>query len=234
LTLIHGRGRLLFRETAIIPFARQERPPEARKTVTRRNLIRKIGKGRMTRQETLLLLISQALANGFEFRRWFQANISQEWPGTDEAIEILIAESRFYALVFSHEFARAFWKKGAQMSFIVPSVTYTRMNAKGEVETISRKPFTRRTIKADVWKYHLRQMVLSEDPLRYLKRFLPIHEELRPQMGGSESLPGRVKPQKTAKFLESSGQFSGTACDATGTAHVEESVNRQSHSPQRT
>jgi hypothetical protein len=142
----------------------------------------------MTRQEALLLLIGQALANGFEFRRWFQANISQEWPGVDGATEILTTEGRLYALLFSHEFARAFWKKGAQMNFLVPSATYSRMNGKGEVVVINRKPFTRRTIKADVWKYHLRQMAVCEDPMRYLKRFLPTHEELQPQPPGPASL----------------------------------------------
>ena len=142
----------------------------------------------MTRQETLFMLLSQAVANGFEFRRWYQATISMEWPGADESIELLATESRFYALVFSHEFARAFWKKGSQMSFIVPSVTYSRMNGKGEVETISRKPFTRRTIKADVWKYHLRQMALSEDPIRYLKRFLPTHEQFQSSLDGADGL----------------------------------------------
>lgn len=157
--------------------------------MTRHNVTHKTGKGRMTRQETLLMLISQAITNGFEFRRWYQANISLEWPGAEESVELLSVEGRFYALVFSHEFARAFWKKGAQMSFIVPSATYSRMNGRGEVETISRKPFTRRTIKADVWKYHLRQMALSEDPMRYLKRFLPTHEQFQPQQNEAESLP---------------------------------------------
>jgi hypothetical protein len=132
----------------------------------------------MTRKEVLLMLLNQAHANGFEFRRWYQANISAQWAGAEEAISLLSTESRFYALVFSHEFARALWKKGAQMNFIVPASTYSRIDGKGEVMTITRKPFTRRTIKADVWKYHLRQMALSEDPIRYLKRFLPTHEDL--------------------------------------------------------
>ena len=131
----------------------------------------------MTRKEMLLVLISQAQAYGFEFRRWFQANIAAEWPGSDEAIACVAGEGRFYALVFSHEFARAFWKKGERMHFVVPASTYLRMNGKGEVVTINRKPFTRQTIKADVWKYHLRQMALSEDPMRYLKCFLPTQED---------------------------------------------------------
>ena len=158
------------------------------KSLPRKDGVRPTGKGRMTRKETLHILISQAHANGFEFRRWFQANISPEWPGAEEAVELLTTEGRFYSLVFSHDFARALWKKGAQMNFIVPSITYSRMNCKGEVETISRKPFTRRTIKADVWKYHLRQMAESEDPMRYLKRFIPTHEEMQPVQEEAERL----------------------------------------------
>lgn len=142
----------------------------------------------MTRKETLHLLISQAHANGFDFRRWYQANLAPEWPGTDEAVELLTTEGRYYALVFSHGFARAFWKKGEQMQFVVPASTYSRMNGKGQVVTINRKPFTRRTIKADVWKYHVRQMALCEDPLRYLWRFLPTHEDLHSQLSAGESL----------------------------------------------
>jgi hypothetical protein len=133
----------------------------------------------MTRQETLRILISQALTNGFDFRRWFQTNILPDWPGAEEAVTLLATEGRFNALIFSHDFARSLWKKGAQMNFIVPSITYSRMNGKGEVETINRKPFTRRTIKPDVWKYHLRQMAISEDPIHYLNRFVPTQEDLQ-------------------------------------------------------
>jgi hypothetical protein len=124
-------------------------------------------------RETLLQLINQAHENGFEFRRWFQQNIRPNWPDADEAVSLLLTEGRYYSLIFSHEFARAFWKDGARMSFVVPSITYSRMNGKGEVETIKRKPFTRRTVKADVWKYHLSQTVMSADPTQYLRRFLP-------------------------------------------------------------
>ena len=76
------------------------------------------------------------------------------------------------ALIFSHEFARAFWNRGTQIQFVVPASTYSRINEHGEVVTISRKSFSRRTLKPDVWQYHLRQMVVSEDPLAYLERFL--------------------------------------------------------------
>jgi hypothetical protein len=172
--------------TVVVPYAaiskKRAQPgkslPEGKEKLTRYALKRGSGKRRMTRQETLLLLVRQAMANGFEFRQWFQSHILPEWPGVEEAVRILMTEGRLQGLLFSHTFARAFWKQGAQMNFLVPGATYERLNGKGEVVTITRKPFTRRTIKADVWKYHLRQMAVSEDPLRYLKRFLPTHEEL--------------------------------------------------------
>lgn len=127
----------------------------------------------MNRRELLRLIISQAQFNGFEFRNWFQIHIQAVWPGTEQAVSVLSTESRYYALLFSHEFARCYWRSGARIAFIVPSITYPRINRRGEVVQVTRKPFTRRTIKPDVWKYHLRQMAATEDPMAYLKRFLP-------------------------------------------------------------
>jgi hypothetical protein len=132
----------------------------------------------MNRKELLRLVINQAQFNGFEFRRWFMSHLQAAWPGNEQALILLAAESRYYALVFSHEFARCYWRTGTRISFLVPSITYPRINRRGEVVTVTRKPFTRRTMKPDVWKYHVRQMAASEDPLEYLRRFLPAAETL--------------------------------------------------------
>ncbi len=130
----------------------------------------------MNRKELLRLLVNQAQFNGFEFRSWFQTHVQPFWPGTEHALSLLAGEGRYYALLFSHEFARAFWRSGARISFVVPSVTYPRINRHGEVVQVTRKPFTRRTIKPDVWKYHLRQLAAADDPFVYLRRFLPSQE----------------------------------------------------------
>jgi len=37
----------------------------------------------------------------------------------------------------------------------------------------------RRTIKPDVWKYHLRQMAAAQDPIEYLCRFLPAQDQVK-------------------------------------------------------
>ncbi len=132
----------------------------------------------MNRKELLRLLLNQAQFNGFEFRRWFQSHVRPVWPGAEEALSLLSTEGRHFTLIFSHEFARCFWRSGAQMSFMVPAITYPRVTPQGQVVQVTRKPFTRRTIKADVWKYHLRQMAAADDPIHYLCRFLPAHDQM--------------------------------------------------------
>jgi hypothetical protein len=130
----------------------------------------------MKRIEILVAMLKLAQANGFDFRSWFQMYIQPEWPGTAEAIRILTQQSRYIALLFSHEFAMAVWKPGAQMQFLVPQTTYTQKNRSGKLITVTRRPFTRRICKTDTWEYHLQQMVVCKDPLSYLRRFLPAPE----------------------------------------------------------
>jgi hypothetical protein len=131
----------------------------------------------MNRKEMLRLVLNQAQFNGFEFRRWFQSHVQPIWPGAEQALALLASEGRHYTLLFSHEFARCYWRGGAHMSFMVPSTTYPRVTPQGDVIQVTRKPFTRRTIKPDVWKYHLRQMAAADDPIDYLGRFLPMQDQ---------------------------------------------------------
>ena len=133
----------------------------------------------MTRQELLRIVIRQARTNGFQFRKWYLAAIDPSWNSFDDAVDLLAQGRRYYSLLFAHEFARAFWKQGSQISFVVPSATYTRRDKEGRIVTVTRKPFTRRTLKADVWKYHLREMAAHDEPLRYIRRFLVIEGDVQ-------------------------------------------------------
>jgi hypothetical protein len=125
------------------------------------------------------MVIRQARTNGFPFRRWFQTAIDPSWNSFDDAVELLAQGRRYYALLFAHEFARTFWKQGSQISFVVPASSYTRRDREGRIVTVTRKPFTRRTLKADVWKYHLREMAAHDEPLRYIRRFLVIEGDVQ-------------------------------------------------------
>jgi hypothetical protein len=131
----------------------------------------------MNRKETLRKLLGHAQSNGFDFRSWYQFQIHPQWPGSEAALDQLSVEGRHFTLLFSHGFAQFFWRTGAQMSLVIPTITYPRVTARGEVVQVTRKPFTRRTTKPDVWKYHLREMAAAEDPIAYLCRFLPCQDE---------------------------------------------------------
>ncbi len=132
----------------------------------------------MTRFELLGLLLGQARTNGFEFRKWYIGQLHLPWQSARHATEMLAAERRYYALLFSHEFARSFWKAGERITFLVDKQTFQRTRPDGSVLTVSRKGYTRRSGREDAWKYHLRQLALAEEPLRYMRRYLRVEEEI--------------------------------------------------------
>lgn len=132
----------------------------------------------MTRFELLQTLVRQARLNGFEFRKWYITQLSLPWTTFEAAVEILLQERRYYALVFSHEFAQSLWKDGEKMTFVVPNTTFTRTGRNGKIITVQRKAFTRRSSREGVWRFHLQQLALADEPLRYLRRYLITAEHL--------------------------------------------------------
>ena len=76
------------------------------------------------------------------------------------------------------------------MTLQMPRQTFQRQMSDGTIGTIVRKPFTRRSTRSDAWLYHMRQMAAAEDPLRYIRRFLRIEDELE-----TETTPASVEIQ---------------------------------------
>src|SRR5271157_5690750 len=132
----------------------------------------------MTRFELLQLLVGQARSNGFEFRKWYVGKLGLPWQSARQAVETLCAERRYYALLFSHEFASSFWKPGERITFQVPTQTFTRRKKDGTIGTVVRKAYTRRSTRDDAWRYHLRELAVAEEPLRYMRRYLRVEDEL--------------------------------------------------------
>jgi hypothetical protein len=91
---------------------------------------------------------------------------------------MLAAERRYYALLFSHEFASSFWKPGEVMTFQVPTQTFTRRMKDGTIGTVKRKGYTRRSAREDAWLYHLKELAAADEPLRYMRRYLRVEDEL--------------------------------------------------------
>jgi hypothetical protein len=132
----------------------------------------------MTRFELLQLLVGQAKANGFEFRRWFTGRLGLPWIDMAKALETLATQRRYYALLFSHEFAQSFWKAGETMTFLVPAQTFQRSKPDGTVASVTRKGYIKRSVRPEAWKYHLRELAAAEEPLRYMRRFLRIEDAM--------------------------------------------------------
>jgi hypothetical protein len=124
--------------------------------------------------------VGQARANGFEFRRWYTVKLGLPWRSASEAVATLSEHRHYYALLFSHDFAASFWKAGGHITFQVPTQTFTRKMADGRIGVVQRKAFTRRSARENAWLYHLREMAAAEDPLRYMRRYLRVIEELDP------------------------------------------------------
>jgi hypothetical protein len=80
--------------------------------------------------------------------------------------------------LFSHEFASHFWKAGELMTFEVPTQTFKRRMADGSIGTVTRKAYTRRSAREDAWRYHLRELAMAEEPLRYMRRYLRVEDQL--------------------------------------------------------
>ena len=147
----------------------------------------------MTRIELLRLLVGGARENGFQFRKWYVGKLGREWVSGEQAIEDLAQERRYYVLLFSHEFASNFWKAGETITFQVPQQTFKRQMADGTIGTVHRKAYTRRTAREDVWRYHLRELAVADEPLRYMRRYLRVPDELEPDLAEAPSGPRRPR-----------------------------------------
>jgi len=146
----------------------------------------------MTRRELLRHIILQAHANGFDFHAWHCAFVTPIWPGIDTAVEQLCCGRNCYALIFSHEFAQAFWKSGQQIAMIVPAVSYPQRAKDGSIVTIHRRAFARRRLKADSWLYHLAEMARAPHPLKYIRRFVVLQEDILATRRGGPGLQDRA------------------------------------------
>ena len=112
------------------------------------------------------------------FGAWFTSRLGLPWTDTRSAIECLANERRYYALLFSHQFAQSFWKAGEKMTFLVPTHTFKRTRPDGSVGIVTRKGYIKRSGRQDAWKYHLKELALMEEPLKYMRRYLRVEDEM--------------------------------------------------------
>ena len=107
----------------------------------------------MTNKQILKKVTEKAVKNGYKktyIRDWFAKNFGK---GEDFKYQYL-----YYAIIFSHDFAKAFWGEG-----IVKTDNIKDLFNEEKVIAI---------MTMISWQYHLQQMVLEKEPLKYLEQFL--------------------------------------------------------------
>ena len=103
----------------------------------------------MTDREILSNAIDKAIANG-----WSAGKVITTNPELlDEAIDM----GGLISIIFSHSFCKAYWGK--------EKVTWENIdyNRTDEIEYY---------VGMYLWQYHLQQMVLKENPIKYLEKYL--------------------------------------------------------------
>ena len=106
----------------------------------------------MSNEEILRKSIEKAQKNGWEVE---ELNGRRE-KDYEALCEVLCDRKMYHSIIFSHDFAKAFFGEGEAYAYC------------GE------KSCSRNLLGPKDWQYHLQQMVLREEPLQYLKKFINI------------------------------------------------------------
>lgn len=107
----------------------------------------------MTQKEILQKAIEKAQSNGF-------STISFGKDISDEYMFFRI----YYIIIFNHEFAEAFWQKG-----------WGGIKMELWEKEVGEAPYGIGQLR---WQYHLQQMVLEEEPITYLEKFISVNVRL--------------------------------------------------------
>ena len=103
----------------------------------------------MNKEQILKKAIAKAQKNGWD------CDVSEEQ----------LCITRYFQIIFSHDFAKAFW---GEQEHEATEIRYEVIGC-GHCP-LQGFPDNYRTKYC--WQYHLQQMVLTEDPLKYLEQFL--------------------------------------------------------------
>ena len=89
----------------------------------------------MNKERILESAINKAVKNGYKWE-------IGAWMG--DPYEALVRDGMYFNIIFSHDFAKAFWGDNRKTN----------------------------GINRPDWQFHLQQMVLEKEPLKYLEQFL--------------------------------------------------------------
>lgn len=113
----------------------------------------------MNNEEILKSAIEKAIKNGYD--KTIAENMIELIPEVFSYKDYLPREVFIRGFLFSHSFAKAFWSCKCDCKPIIASNGQTTHEVSPKICAFIKKE----------WQYHLQQMVLSENPIIYLKKF---------------------------------------------------------------
>ncbi len=118
----------------------------------------------MNDREILSNAIDKAIANGFKFRFYDKDFILDNLEDDNLPIESC------YIIIFSHSFAKAFWGDEKYVNKELIEMDKEEFyNDYDDNATLDGNYFYQ---ILSTWEYHLQQMVLEEEPIKYLEKYL--------------------------------------------------------------
>lgn len=124
-------------------------------------------------KDILLKAVSFAKANGFEISDSFFTDVDVE----DQLFDGM---KGYYNIIFSHDFAAAFWTETVGMDLLfddhpegeIPQTVDLVATLNAGNHPIAALFLNSESVRIPLWQYNLAQMALSEDPLMYIKSTL--------------------------------------------------------------
>ena len=101
-----------------------------------------------------------------------QAMEKAEKNGWKNPHELSIGEFNLYRKYFSHDFAEAFWGNDRRVRSNSGNFYHCRNCGNWIDKCPNCKKMNSDTLFIEKWQYHLQQMVISEDPIKYLEQYL--------------------------------------------------------------
>ena len=120
----------------------------------------------MTNEQILKAITEKAIKNGWnppDEVKFIHVPINDK---ENVPVFYYVVDGKLYFnhdIIFSHCFAKAFW--GEEMAHIKNGCVYIPKSAADDYSRDNDPKFP-------IWKYFLQQMVLEEDPIKYLEKFI--------------------------------------------------------------
>ena len=131
--------------------------------------------GTITKEHKNILIkaVSIAKNNGFDICDEFFTDVEVE----DKLFDGM---SRYYNIIFDHQFARCFWTEEVSMDLFldgqpedeIPQQVDLVATLNAGNHPIAAMVLAKKSLRIPMWQYNLSQMALSEDPLLYIKSTL--------------------------------------------------------------